>query len=30
MISAMLRLDPDQRFDLSQVCELCETYRKIL
>ena len=30
MISAMLRLDPDQRFDISQVCELCETYRKML
>ena len=27
---AMLKLDPDQRFDISQVCELCETYKKIL
>ena len=23
----MLKLDPDQRFDISQVCELCETYK---
>jgi hypothetical protein len=30
MIAAMLRLDPDQRFDIPQVCELCETYRKML
>ena len=27
---AMLKLDPDQRFDISQVCELCETYKKII
>jgi hypothetical protein len=28
MIGAMLKLDPDQRFDIAQVCELCETYKK--
>jgi hypothetical protein len=30
MIMAMLKLDPDQRFGISQVCELCETYKKIV
>lgn len=24
----MLKLDPDQRFDISQVCQLCETYKE--
>ena len=26
----MLKLDPDQRFDISQVCQLCETYKKMI
>jgi len=26
----MLKVDPDQRFDISQVCQLCETYMKLL
>ena len=26
----MLKLDPDQRFDIGQVCQLCETYKKII
>ena len=26
----MLKLDPDQRFDVTQVCELCETYKKMV
>ena len=30
MIMAMLKLDPDQRFDINQVCDLCETYRKMI
>lgn len=30
MIMAMLKLDPDQRFGISQVCELCETYKKMV
>lgn len=30
MVMAMLKLDPDQRFDISQVCELCETFKKII
>jgi hypothetical protein len=28
MIMAMLKLEPDDRFDISQVCELCETFKK--
>ena len=24
----MLKVDPDQRFDIDQVCQLCETYKK--
>lgn len=28
MIMAMLKLDPDKRFDIAQVVELCETYKK--
>jgi hypothetical protein len=27
---SMLKLDPDQRFDISYVCELCETYKKMI
>jgi hypothetical protein len=30
MIMSMLKLDPDQRFDIDQVCELCETYKKMI
>lgn len=30
MVMAMLKLDPDQRFDIAQVCELCETYKKMI
>lgn len=30
MVMSMLKLDPDQRFDISYVCELCETYKKIM
>jgi hypothetical protein len=26
----MLKLDPDQRFDIQQVVQLCETYKKII
>ncbi len=26
----MLKLDPDQRFDISHVCQLCETYKKMV
>ena len=26
----MLKLDPEQRFDISQVCQLCETYKKMI
>ena len=26
----MLKLDPEQRFDISQVCQLCETYKKVM
>lgn len=26
----MLKLDPDQRFDISHVCQLCETYKKVV
>lgn len=24
----MLKVDPDQRFDIDQVCQLCETYQR--
>lgn len=24
----MLKLDPDQRFTIDMVCQLCETYKK--
>lgn len=30
MIMAMLKLDPDQRFDISQVVDLCEAYKKMI
>ncbi len=30
MIMAMLKLDPDERFDIDKVCDLCETYRKMI
>lgn len=26
----MLKLDPEHRFGINQVCELCETYKKTL
>lgn len=26
----MLKLDPDQRFDIQQVVQLCDTYKKII
>ena len=26
----MLKLDPDQRFGIDQVCQLCETYKKLI
>jgi NIMA (never in mitosis gene a)-related kinase len=29
MITSMLNHDPDKRFDISQVCELCEAYKKM-
>jgi serine/threonine protein kinase len=28
VVIGMLKLDPDQRFDISQVCQLCETFIK--
>ena len=30
VVSGMLKLDPEQRFDISQVCQLCETYKKMI
>ncbi len=30
MVMAMLKQDPDQRFDIAQVCELCETFKKVI
>ncbi len=30
MISAMLKLDPDQRFGIEQVVELAQTYMKVM
>ena len=30
MIMAMLQLDPDSRFGIEQVVELCETYLKVM
>ena len=29
MIMAMLKLDPEERFDINQVCELCDTFKKV-
>lgn len=28
LVVGMLKVDPDQRFDIDQVCQLCETYQK--
>ena len=28
LVVGMLKVDPDQRFDIDQVCQLCETYKK--
>ena len=28
LVHGMLKVDPDQRFDIDQVCQLCETYKK--
>ena len=28
LVMGMLKLDPEERFDISQVCELCETYKQ--
>jgi len=28
IVMGMLKLDPDQRFDISQVCQLCATYKE--
>lgn len=30
VITGMLKLDPEQRFDIAQVVQLCETYKKII
>ena len=27
---AMVKLDPEQRFDIAQVCDLCEAYKKMI
>lgn len=28
IVTGMLQLDPDQRFNIGQVCQLCETYKQ--
>ncbi len=28
VVTGMLKLDPDQRFDISQVCQLCQTFKQ--
>lgn len=30
MIMSMLKLDPDNWFGIDQVCELCETFKKVI
>jgi len=30
VVNGMLKLDPDQRFDISHVTQLCETYKQMM